>query len=110
VRKVRELCDDLLGPLDEAIGAPHTAMPRDGASLEPRYGGWAGSARDGGAGLVGVGGTPGERAQAGWSPTVAGVRKLDLLQETVLPTLATNRHLQRILAEYLEMVHAMRHT
>jgi hypothetical protein len=57
-----------------------------------------------------LGGVPPGNARTGWSPTVAGVRKLDLLQETVLPALATNRHLQRILAEYLEMVQAVRHT
>lgn len=107
---MRELCDDLLGPLDETICTPHTARPGGSAPPQPQQGGWAGGEPDGGAGLGGGRGMPPGCARTGWSPMVAGVRKLDLLQETVLPALATNRHLQRILAEYLEMLHAIRHT
>ena len=42
-----------------------------------------------------------------WAPTVAGLCKRALLRDTVLPALATNRSLQRILSEYVECLGAL---
>ena len=71
VRAIRELCDELLGPLELAGDGDDAA---DGS---------------------------------GWSPRVLGLSKRSLLAEVVLPALATNRALQRVLAEYLENLGAV---
>lgn len=65
VLRARELCDDLLGPLEPAAASSGAAAPA-------------------------------------WEPTVLGLSKRALLKEVVLPSLATNRALQRLLSEYLE--------
>ena len=44
---------------------------------------------------------------SGWSPRAAGLCKRTLLREVVLPSLATNRALQRIIAEYIEQLDAV---
>jgi protein HIRA/HIR1 len=85
VRPIRELCDELLGPLDHP-GIPPTALDHS-ADLPTQ------PAADG--------------APLEWCPTVLGVSKRTLLREVVLPALATNRALQRILAEYLEQLGAL---
>ena len=83
VLRVRELCDHLLGPLDALdIAAAATA----------------------GAGAVAAGGEGGGGA---WDPAVLGLSKRELLKETVLPALATNRALQRLLSEYLETLQSL---
>ena len=71
VRRARELCDDLLGPLDAAASGA-------GAAAAP----------------------------FAWQPAVLGLSKRELLKHTVLPSLATNRARQRLLAEYLETLEA----
>ena len=79
VRRARELCDDLLGPLDAAAsGAASGAASAAGAAAAP----------------------------LAWQPAVLGLSKRELLKHTVLPSLATNRALQRLLAEYLESLEA----
>ena len=82
-RQVRELCDELLGPLDQPSlhGAP-TAAHTPAAEM---------------------GETP-ETAPIAWQPGVLGLCKRTLLREVVLPELTTNRALQRILTEYLEQL------
>ena len=42
-----------------------------------------------------------------WSPKVIGLSKRELLRDVVLPSLATNRSLQRILEEYIEQLAAV---
>ena len=42
-----------------------------------------------------------------WASTIAGLCKRTLLREVVLPALATNRSLQRILSEYVECLGAL---
>ena len=79
VLRVRELCDHLLGPLD----APDMAVAATA--------GTEGGEGDGGA----------------WDPAVVGLSKRELLKETVLPALATNRALQRLLSEYLETLQSL---
>ena len=61
--RVRELCSELLGPIDAAAAA-----------------------------------------DAAWEPKVLGHDKRKLLGETVLPALATNRGLQKLIEEYAEML------
>ena len=86
VRRARELCDDLLGPLDAAAsGAASGAASAAGAAAS-------------GAGAA--------AAPLAWQPAVLGLSKRELLKHTVLPSLATNRALQRLLAEYLETLEA----
>ena len=69
---VRELCDELLGPLEQ---------PADGARAD---------------------GAP------AWEPNVAGLSKRELLRDTVLPALSSNRALQRLLSEYVEQLNSLR--
>jgi hypothetical protein len=82
VRQVRELCDELLGPIHfgdvDALAADVEAA--DGASPP---------------------------VPLRWLPTVAGLCKRTLLREVVLPALANNRSLQRVLAEYIEQLAAV---
>ncbi|KAL1500118.1 hypothetical protein AB1Y20_012791 [Prymnesium parvum] len=69
--QVRELCDELLGPLPGA-------MDRAG------------------------------EVEVEWEPEVMpGVSKRKLLREVVLPTLSTNRALQRLISEYVEMLSSL---
>ena len=46
-------------------------------------------------------------AAASWEPEVLGIPKRQLLREVVLPALSTNRALQRLLAEYVEMLQSL---
>lgn len=79
VRQVHELCDELLGPLDQ----PSEPM----AENPPPTAGCSGA--------------------MGWCPTVVGLSKRGLLRDVVLPALASNRALQRVLAEYIEQLGAV---
>ena len=80
VRPVRELCDELLGPIDAPSAGSAAADAPSGETPAP-------SMR--------------------WSPRVLGLCKRTLLREVVLPALATNRALQRILSEYVENLAAV---
>ena len=80
VRQVRELCDELLGPIGFSMPPP---PPGSGVGEEHEM-------------------ATAAPALGGWSPTVCGLSKRALLKEVVLPALAQNRSLQRILAEYVE--------
>ena len=82
VRPIRELCDDLIGPLSEPTGAADAAPV---AAAE--------------AGDV--------DAPSRWAPRVLGLCKRTLLRDVVLPALSNNRALQRILAEYVEQLAAV---
>ena len=72
IRAVRELCDELLGPIVPA-GEVDT---RDSS------------------------------ASATWEAEVGGLSKRALLKEKVLPCLIGKRSLQRVVAEYIEMLKA----
>ena len=48
-----------------------------------------------------------EEKEGVWSPKVIGLSKRELLRDVVLPSLATNRSLQRILEEYIEQLAAV---
>ena len=88
VRQVREICDELLGPmtaLDELPPAPSPAAPAAADMAK----------------------AAGPATPLRWAPTVAGLCKRTLLREVVLPALATNRSLQRILSEYVECLGAL---
>ena len=90
VRQVRELCDELLGPMI----APTADATLPNAATAAASGA---DSKDGNAIAVSL----------SWSPTVLGLCKRTLLREAVLPSLATNRSLQRILAEYIECLGAL---
>ena len=108
VRKVRELCDELIGPLDalDAAVAQHSAGKCVAGGGGGVFGGRGGGGGDGGV-FGGIGGAAAAAAEGAWSPMVAGVRKRDLLRTTVLPALSSNRQLQRLLSEYLEMLQGL---
>lgn len=90
VRQIRELCDELLGPLDQ-----------------PSAPGGAGAMLDSTNAPVGDPTMP--IAPLTWQPTVLGLCKRGLLKATVLPALSTNRSLQRILSEYIEQITHLGH-
>eukprot|EP00967_Tisochrysis_lutea_P047523 scaffold57857_cov31-Tisochrysis_lutea.AAC.6 len=92
VARVRELCDDLLGPIEAVLSARQRAQTQIGETC----------------GAIAGGPADDRREALGWASHVGEVSKVKLLRETILPTLATNRELQRILAEYLEMLQALR--
>lgn len=91
IRKVRELCDELLGPIVQSETAGDEAMIDEvinpGVIIPLREGA--------------------HQPIAGWKPRLLGLRKRQLLKQVVLPSLATNRSLQRLLAEYLDMLNGM---
>ena len=66
VARLRELCDELLGP--PVAGSSNTANT------------------------------------SGWCATILGVEKRRLLKDRVLPSITTNRALQRVVNEYSEML------
>ena len=68
VARLRELCDELLGPPVEDVGG-------DG--------------------------------DGNWCATVLGVNKRRLLKQRVLPAIASNRGLQRVVNEYSEMLETL---
>jgi hypothetical protein len=87
-RQVRELCDELLGPLDQPSLSSHSQPSLDGAPT---------AAHTPAAEMA-------ETAPLAWQPGVLGLCKRMLLREVVLPELTTNRALQRILTEYLDQL------
>ena len=110
---MRELCDSLLGPLDQPSATPR-ATPGATPSAPPgALPGTSPVAAGGGAGggvAGGVTATVAEEHRAPpllWQPSVLDLCKRTLLREVVLPTLSTNRALQRILAEYVEQLDAI---
>ena len=60
--------------------------------------------------LIGPLDAPLEQAAGGasaWEAEVLGIPKRQLLREVVLPALSANRALQRLLAEYVEMLQSL---
>lgn len=66
--RLRELCEELLGPPDVFESANDPASKR------------------------------------GWDPVILGLKKRDLLRHDVLPAMASNRSIQRLLAEFVDLL------
>ncbi|CAM6104964.1 unnamed protein product [Calypogeia fissa] len=66
--RLRELCEELLGPPDELDGVNDSSPKR------------------------------------GWDPVILGLKKRELLKHDVLPAMASNRSIQRLLAEFVDLL------